>query len=76
MEGMRYLLRQFSGGSQDERLTFFAANVELFEGGNGESGGLAGSRLRLGDHVTSLDTRNNGALLNSRRLFKTISVDT
>merc|ERR1719244_347079 len=69
------LLGQLSGGSQDESLTFLAADVELFEGYDGESGGFASSRLRLGDDISSLNARNDGALLDGGRLLKTIRVN-
>ena len=70
-----YLLSQFSCGSQNEGLTFLAADVELFESGDGERGRFASSRLRLCDDISSLDAGHDSTLLDSRRLFKTISVD-
>lgn len=34
------------------------------------------TRLSLGDDIVSLDTGQNGTLLDSRGLFKTIGIDT
>ena len=42
---------------------------------DGEGGCFAGTRLRLGDHISSLDDRLDGALLDGRGLLETIGVD-
>ena len=44
--------------------------VGLFDGGNGERGGLAGAGLRLADDVASGHQDGNGLRLDGRGLFK------
>ena len=47
------LLCQFAGGSEDQGLACLDVGVDLLEGGDGEGGSLAGTRLRLGDDVVA-----------------------
>merc|ERR1719266_883089 len=49
--------------------------VNLLQDGDGKGGGLTGTRLSLGDNIHALDTRDNGSLLDSRRLLETIGID-
>jgi hypothetical protein len=89
------LLGQFTGRSQDQSLALLDIWVQLLKDGNGESGGLSGSRLCLSNDIVSLgdlstiatmqkplwksltlDDWHDGPLLDSRRAFETISIDT
>jgi len=70
------LLSKLSGGSQDESLALDKGEVELLQDTRAESGGFASTRLSLLDHIKTLAKGNDSSLLNSRRLFKTIGIDT
>lgn len=48
------LLRQLTGGGEDERLAGLEVRVDLLKDGDGEGGGLAGTGLGLGDHIAAL----------------------
>ena len=45
------------------------------EDGNGEGGSFSSTGLSLSDHIPALDDRLDSALLDRRRLLKTISID-
>lgn len=47
------LLRKFTGGSEDERLARLEAGVDLLEDRDREGGGLASTRLGLGDNIVT-----------------------
>jgi len=47
------LLSQLTGWGKDQSLAGLEGRVELLEGGDGESGGLSGTRLGLGDNITA-----------------------
>merc|ERR1719398_52495 len=69
------LLGQLPGGGQEEGLALPQVGVDLLQDGDGEGRGLTGSRLSLGDNIHALDARDNGSLLDSRWLLKTIGID-
>jgi len=69
------LLSQFSGWSQNQSLAFVNGEIEGVENSNGESGSFTSSRLGLCDDIEAFAKRHNGSLLDSRRLFKTISIN-
>ena len=50
-------------------------NEEKLEDRDGEGGSFSSTRLRLRNHIPALDDRLDSALLNRRRLLKTISID-
>lgn len=52
------------------------ARTHPLEDGDREGGGLAGSRLGLGNNVVALDDGDDGALLDSRGALETVGVDT
>ena len=70
------LLREFAGGGEDERLAALDGHVELLKDGNGKGGGLAGTRLGLGNDIVSFYHRNDCALLDGRRALETIRLNT
>lgn len=70
------LLGQLASGGHDEGLDLVLGVVDTLEDGDGESGGLTGTRLGLGNHITSRGAWNDGTLLNGGRLFETKRVDT
>lgn len=47
------LLSQLTGGSKDERLARLQVGVDLLESSDGESGGLASTRLGLGNDIVA-----------------------
>lgn len=47
------LLSQLTGGSKDQSLASLQVGVDLLEGRDGESGGLSGTGLGLGDHIVT-----------------------
>jgi hypothetical protein len=51
---------QFPGGAEDEDLDGAVGCVGLFDGGNGEGGGFAGSGLGLPHHVVPFEKDGNG----------------
>lgn len=69
------LLGKLAGWGQDEGLGLVDGEIDLLQHSDGEGGGLSGSRLGLGDNVSSLAQWQDGALLDSGRLLKTIGVD-
>lgn len=50
--------------------------THALENGDGEGGGLAGTRLGLGDAVAASDDGHDGALLDGRGALETVRVDT
>ena len=57
-------------------MIFFERRRKLYlQDRDGEGGCFAGTRLRLGDHISSLDDRLDGALLDGRGLLETIGVN-
>merc|ERR1712137_1123727 len=70
------LLGQLTGRGQNKSLSLEESLINALESTNGEGSGLSGTRLGLSDQVASGGQRKDGALLNSGRLLKTISVDT
>lgn len=73
---MSYLLRKLTGGGKNEGLALTDRDVHLLQNGDGESGGLSGTGLGLGDNIVALDTGDDGTLLDSRRLLETVGIDT
>jgi hypothetical protein len=47
------LLGQLTGWGKDEGLALLDVGVKLLEDGDGESGGLSGTGLGLGNHIVS-----------------------
>jgi hypothetical protein len=47
------LLGQLTGGGEDQGLALLDVGVKLLEDGDGESGGLSGTRLGLGDNIVA-----------------------
>eukprot|EP00760_Papus_ankaliazontas_P032971 PhM_4_TR6111/c0_g1_i1/m.59329 len=73
-----HLLRlqgKLAGRRQDEGLAVALREVQTLERGDDEGTGLARTRLGLGDDVTALRERHDGALLDGRRLLETVRVD-
>lgn len=48
------LLSKLTGGSKDQSLAGLQVGVDLLQGGDGESGGLASTGLGLSDHIVTL----------------------
>lgn len=69
------LLGQLTGGGEDEGLALLDSRVDLLEGGDGESGRLASTRLGLGNDIVTLDDGHDGAHLDSRGTLKTVGVN-
>ena len=63
---------QLAGGREDKSLAGTVGPVHALEETNREGSGLAGSGLGLGDQVTSLDERDDRALLDGRRLLESV----
>ena len=68
------LYSKFTGGSENESLCRPDIGVDVLEDGDGEGGGLAGTGLRLGNHVVALDDGHDSALLDSRWTLETVAV--
>lgn len=47
------LLSQFTGWCKDQSLALLDVGVKLLEDGDGEGGGLSGTRLSLGNNVVT-----------------------
>src|SRR4051812_44003809 len=56
------LLCQFASRGEDEGLALVDLHVKFLEDGNGEGGGLAGTRLCLGNNIMTTYDRKNCAL--------------
>lgn len=56
-------------------LALTEAGVDGLKDANSKGTGLASARLGLGDGVTALDNRHNGALLDGAGLLKAVRVD-
>jgi len=67
------LLGELTGGGEDEGLALAERGVDALEDRDGKGGGLAGTRLGLGDHVAGLEDGDDGALLDGRGLLKAVS---
>ena len=65
------LLRQLTGGRKDEGLGTLDGLVDFLEDGDGESSGLPGTGLGLGDDIVPFDDGDDGALLDSGRTLET-----
>ena len=61
---------QFASGRKYESLGLAYGHVDGLEDGNGECRGFSCARLCLRNDVASLDDRQNGTLLDSRRFFE------
>ena len=70
------LLGQFTGWCQNQSLAAVQLGVNLLQDGNGKSGGLSCSGLGLSDDVMAFNAGDDRTLLNGRRFFETIGVDT
>eukprot|EP01084_Bolivina_argentea_P016198 30326_1 len=70
------LLGKLASGGEDKALQVAVAEVQTLEEADGEGTGLAGTRLGLGDDVTTTDEGGDGALLDGRGLLETVGVDT
>ena len=66
---LRDLDRELARRRQHQCLELGPADVESLQDGQRESGGLAGSRLRLADEIASGEERRDGAALNGGRRF-------
>lgn len=64
------LFGQLTSGREDQGLGLHQRGINVLQNTNAEHSGLSSSGLRLSNHVTSLNDRENGTLLNSRGLFK------
>ena len=65
-----YLHGQFPGGAHDECFHLLAAFAQSLDDGNTKSGRLAGTGLRLADHILAFQCQRDSLGLNRRRLFK------
>ena len=70
------LLSKLSGWGQNDSLTVGRLWIDGLENTDGESGGLAGTGLGLGNGVLLVDNREDTLLLNDGWLFETESIDT
>lgn len=70
------LVSQFSSGGQNQSLGFIDRSVYELKGGNGEGTSLTHTGLGLSDGVLTFQKGDNTLLLDDRRLFVTVSVDT
>jgi hypothetical protein len=61
---------EFAGGRQDKCLRFSDGDIDGLENRDGKCGRFTSSRLRLRNNIPPLRYRQDGTLLNSRRLFK------
>ena len=68
------LLSELTSGGQDQGLALLDRSVDLLENGDREGGGLASTRLGLGDDIVTLDDGHDRTLLNGRRALETIGV--
>eukprot|EP00754_Rhynchopus_humris_P014021 Rhum_TRINITY_DN14363_c0_g1::Rhum_TRINITY_DN14363_c0_g1_i2::g.84527::m.84527 len=66
---------QLARRREDQGLAVAVRPVHALQETDRERTGLARSGLRLGDQVTSLDERDDGTLLDSRRLLETVRVN-
>lgn len=73
---LRRLQGQFASRGEHEALDHVVAEVQALQQTNREGTSLTRAGLRLGDDVTTARERGDGALLNARRLLKTVGVDT
>lgn len=69
------LLRQLTGGSEDESLALLHGGVDLLENGDGEGSRLASTGLGLSNDIVALDNGHDGTLLDGRGSLKTVGVD-
>ncbi|KAI7165319.1 ATP-dependent RNA helicase [Hortaea werneckii] len=69
------LLSQLTGRGKDQTLASLDVRVELLEGGDRESSGLAGTGLSLSDHIVALDDGHDRTLLNRGWALETVSVN-
>lgn len=65
------LLSQLAGRGEDKSLALLERDVDRLENGDGESGGLASSRLGLGDNIVPGNDGHDGTLLDGRRALET-----
>eukprot|EP00049_Salpingoeca_infusionum_P017060 m.351640 g.351640 ORF g.351640 m.351640 type:complete len:356 (+) comp16299_c0_seq1:1899-2966(+) len=70
------LLGQLTGWGHDKSLHLAQVRVDGLKHRDGEGGGLTGTRLRLGDHIATLEAWLDGTLLDGRWALETVSVDT
>jgi len=66
------LLGQLTGRGEDEGLGLLQLAVNLLQDADGEGGSLAGSRLGLSNYVAVPGNRDDGTLLDGRRVLKTM----
>lgn len=69
------LLGQLAGRCENESLGALDGHVQLLKNRDREGGGLASSRLGLRNNVVALHNRDDCTLLDSRRTFETIGVN-
>ena len=69
------LLGKLAGGGEDEGLARLYGRVDLLKNGDGKGGGLASTRLGLGNDIVTLDDGHDRALLDSRGALETVGVD-
>lgn len=65
------LLCQFAGRREDQCLCLLFAGVDRLQDRDRERGGLARAGLGLGNDITALEHRHDGALLNGRGALET-----
>ena len=69
------LLCKLACRCKDQSLALLQGHIEFLENSDSERGCFAGARLRLSNHVMTLDARYDCALLDCRRLLKAIGID-
>lgn len=67
---MRRLHGQFSGGDEDEALNLGDLGVDLFEGGDYESGCLSGAVLGSSKDISSSESDGDGFFLDGGGLLE------
>ena len=65
----RNLHRELAGGAEHQYLHVLALGIDIINGGNGESGGFAGTRLGLADNVFAGEQNGDSSSLNGRGFF-------
>jgi hypothetical protein len=66
---------ELARGTQDEHLHDRLLGIGFFDGGDAESGGLAGTGLGLADDIPALHQEGDGFGLDGRGLFEAESID-
>lgn len=69
------LLCQLTCRCKDQGLALLQGHVELLQNSDGKCCRFAGAGLRLSDHIMTLEAGYDCTLLDCRRLYKTVGVD-